>query len=85
VGDFRVTKVWAYVAVDDDGDEGFPAFVLSPGILAPMIGADEVRVASLRPHAVEVAARRGVPVRLVVFEGMRELEVIQPPKARGRG
>jgi hypothetical protein len=87
---FRVTKAWGFLVVDpDDDEEGFAAFAAPDpsGAVAvlPMVATDEVRLALLRRLAVELAATQGRTVRLVVFESMREVEVIHPPKRRGRG
>jgi hypothetical protein len=78
VSGFRVTKLWAYLQIDDDDEEGLPAFGYGV-IVLPMLATDERRVEALRPMAAEAAAHTGRPVRLVVFEGMRELEVLAPP------
>jgi hypothetical protein len=87
---FRVTRAWGFLVVDpDDDEEGFAAFHADDddGVVTvlPMVATDEVRLALLRPLAVDYAVTQGRTVRLVVFEQMRVVEVIHPPKRRGRG
>lgn len=75
---FRVTELWAFTAVDPkDGDEGVVAFISDIGPV-PMIGADEERVRSLRPMAVQIANARGIEIKLVKFAMVEVIETIGP-------
>ena len=50
-----VTHLYAWIIVNEDGDEGVPAF-LAPSGWMPMVGADEARIKSLAPMARNVFA-----------------------------
>lgn len=78
----RVTEMFAYIAVDDDGDEGICAFY-SPamGGMLPMVGADMARMQSLRPMA-EILARvqpAGHAIYLIRFAGPPQVIEVFPP------
>lgn len=73
-GQERISSLFAFIIVDDDGTEGVPA--LSNGM--PLIGADLARVAALRPYAEEAARVYGKPVTLARFSVRVDQEVITP-------
>jgi hypothetical protein len=76
---FKITELYAWIGADlITGEEGIPA-VERGGVIWPMVGADAVRVESLRPDAAKIAAATGVTLRLVKFSTKTELEVINPP------
>lgn len=70
--------MWAWVVTEADGGEGIPAMTMNiPGngpTFMPMIGADETRIRSLESHARHIAEQSGVPVRLVRFTGMEDVQ-----------
>jgi hypothetical protein len=75
---FRIEKLWAYIAVDPtDTNEGILA-MQDNGIMLPLIASDRVRLFELRPYAQRVATQLGVIVRLVEFDNRREVETLQP-------
>lgn len=75
---FRLTAVWAWVAVDpEDDQEGICGFRTPTGWL-PMIGADEARIRQLRPIAEQLARASERPIQLVKFTTRENLEVIEP-------
>jgi hypothetical protein len=67
----RIEKIWAYIAVDSNGNEGICGFI-SNGRVVPMIGADEDRIKSLEPLAQELAKSTGCPIKLVSFSNRIE-------------
>lgn len=79
----RVTELWAYIAVDPHDDcEGIPAVnIPDPATRQPtsfpLVGADEYRMRSLRPIAVELAKLNGCLMRLVRFTNMEVIEEIK--------
>lgn len=75
---FRIERIWAFVSVADDNDEGVAAFNATPVWTLPMVAADEERVASLRPIARQLAKLSGKPIKLVRFETRVEEEVFEP-------
>lgn len=80
----KVDQMYAYVSVDDDGDEGICGIRTGMGWM-PMVGADMARMLSLRNHAELVAQESGRTVRLVRF-GVRELlDTITPRTRAERG
>jgi hypothetical protein len=73
----HIDGLWAFLAVDDDGDEGLCGFV-SEGMWVAMVAADETRVRALRDFARAVAVSSNRPVRLVHFDHRSDVEVIEP-------
>ncbi len=73
----KVEEIFAFVIVDDDGDEGVPA-VMVGDMWVPMVGADPGRIESLHPYAQEVATAKDRRVSLRHFKLTREMEVIEP-------
>jgi hypothetical protein len=57
---FRITDLWVFVGIDDDGDEGVMAMA-SPamGGAIPLIAADDVRRTELEPIARDIAKMKG--------------------------
>lgn len=77
---FRITELWAFVAVDpDDNQEGLPAFN-DPvtGQWHPLVCADERRVDSIRGMAQRLANMSGRPLELRRFTTMTHVETIEP-------
>jgi hypothetical protein len=66
---FRITRLWAYIAIHSDGDEGVIG-VMNRGEWLPLVAADRTRLDALRPYAEDVAAKSGMTVRLVRFDQM---------------
>lgn len=57
---FRITELWVFVGIDEDGDEGVMAMAapeLGGGL--PMIAADEKRRKQLEPIARDIARMKG--------------------------
>jgi hypothetical protein len=74
----RIDAIWAFVSVDEDGNEGLCAMTL-PGLgLTPLIAADEARLESLRRSAQSLATKSGKAVRLIRLHSREDLEVIKP-------
>jgi len=75
-----ITKVYAYIAVEDDGGaEGVCAAsmqYMGQFTMMPLIGSDMDRMNSLRPYAEAVVAATGRPVKLVEFGSARVLELL---------
>lgn len=72
----RIDQIWAFVSVDEKGDEGLCAFQSSMG-WTPLIAADEARLESLRPVAQRIADASGKPIRLLKFSTREIVEEIQ--------
>ncbi len=74
----RIDEMFAYVAVDDEG-EGITAY-LSPenGQWMPMVGADMDRMKSLAPVAQQLADKGDRPIKLIRYETRTELETLEP-------
>jgi hypothetical protein len=73
----RIEFVWAFLSVDEHG-EGVCAATFPNGMFAPLIAADEERLAQLTPMAERIARESGKTVRLVKFTGREELRTILP-------
>ena len=57
---FRITDLWVFVGIDEDGDEGVIAMA-SPqlGGAIPLIAADETRRLEFEPIARDIAKMKG--------------------------
>ena len=76
-GQLRITEVYAFICLDEDGTEGIPAFAAPGGVVMPMLCADKARVDSLRQLARDVV-RTGRKVELVRFSVREHVEDIEP-------
>lgn len=73
-----IQAMWAWVTVDDAGDEGVIAVEMG-GTWFPAVGADRKRVESLRPLVADIIAKTGATVRLLRFTTREALEELGPP------
>jgi hypothetical protein len=73
-----ITKLYAWIMIDEDGDEAVPAWHHPDLGWVPMIGADEARMESLRPHVQVTANQRGVMAVLKVFAHGTVIDQINP-------
>ena len=77
----KIEALYAYIAHEkgDPDDEGLTAFMV-PVLKqwAPMVGADEERMAALKPMAQKLANTTGQKITLVKFSVRTELETIEP-------
>lgn len=74
---YRIDRLFAYVALDDEG-EGVVSMTM-PGLgTVPFVGADSDRMLSLRPQAQLIAKQTGKQVKLIRFDTRTEVEVIDP-------
>lgn len=69
-----VVGLYAWIADDPDGGQGVAAAHIRGIGWMPLVGADMARMRSLRPHAVIVREKTGLPVRLVRFGRSEVLE-----------
>jgi hypothetical protein len=72
-----IDEVYAFVAIDEDGDEGVCAFYGPTGWM-PMVCADQARVDQMRPIAEEIARQGGKPIQLFKFSKKELVEVFNP-------
>ncbi len=74
---FRITELYAFLSVGEDGDEGVCAF-LNPadGVWMPMVAADARRLELLRPIAAQLAKETKKKIVLCRFAIREEIEVI---------
>lgn len=85
----KIEAMYAYITHEkgDPDDEGVTAF-MPPSMRPmrqwmPMVGADEERMASLRPMAQELANATGQRITLVKFSVRTDLETIDPKRVEG--
>lgn len=64
---FVVDELFAFVAVDDDGDEGVMAALMG-GTWYPLVAADLIRVQQFAPLANAAAKETGVEYKLKHFK-----------------
>ncbi len=73
----RIDEIFAFVATDDDGNEGVAAQLID-GSWFPLLGADMERVNSCREIAQGIADASGKPLTLVLFGSRSDVETIEP-------
>ena len=72
----RIDAIYAFVSVDEDGNEGVCAMPL-PGLgPVPMIAADAARLKSLIPMAEKLAKLSGIKIRLIKLTTRKEIREI---------
>lgn len=71
----HIDRLWAFLSVDDEGNEGVCAATLGK-IVMPLIASDKVRLSQLTPIAEEIARLTGRTIRLVEFTTRREVTEI---------
>lgn len=86
----RINQMWAFLSVDDDGDEGVIGYRdPKANWWVPLVAADEERVRIYREYAGEIAKLTGRPVRLVKFSAREDVETIgaapEGPKHEAEG
>ena len=75
---FKITELWAWVAIDpNDGDEGVVADYVG-GMWYPMIGADEERVKSMEKKARDRCNTIGATMRLIKLHLRTDIKTIEP-------
>lgn len=71
---FRITVIHAFVAVDEDDEEGLVGFRQQDGTWMPLVCADETRLKQVERLAHYVAQLTGKKVRHVRFSIRDDLE-----------
>jgi hypothetical protein len=74
---YVVRDIYVYLAVHEDGDEGVVAMRMGSAWI-PLVAADPIRLAQLRPIAEATARTTGKSIRLVRFTTREEVETIDP-------
>lgn len=72
----KVTEMFAWLAVEENGSEGIIAGPVGRHELMPLVGGDRKRMEALRPVAEYVQQQTGLRIKLVRFSEREELESI---------
>lgn len=64
----KITELYAFVSVDENGHEGIIAGGTKSGLIMPFIGADIERVNSLIPIADEIIKETGMKYEIRYFK-----------------
>ena len=75
---WRITELWAFLAVDPADDQEGVAGFDTGGAMMPMICSDARNMESLRPIAQQIARVSGRTIRLARFTIREDLEEIAP-------
>lgn len=73
-----IDTLWAWVSVSEDGEGILAAPIPGLGNM-PLVGADQARMESLRPFAMQCAELFGVGVSLLRFSTRTLVENHPPP------
>jgi len=71
----KINNVWAFISVDEDGDEGLCACPIN-GVTMPMIASDEQRLKDLTPMAKTLAGMTGQTIKLIKLSAREDVRVI---------
>ena len=74
---FRLTEIYAYLAVGDDNDEGIPVAHIGD-VAVPLVAANGARLEDMREWAQQFATQYGQRVVLSRFTGRTDVEVLEP-------
>lgn len=74
----RIEALWAYLSVDEGGEELVSAPMREGLLSVPLIAADKARLVGLKSFAISVVRALGKPVRLVKFWDRQDIEIIRP-------
>lgn len=74
---FRITEIYALVAVHGDDDEAVVGRTIG-GTLMPLVMADKARLESMRPMFPELAKAFGKKLLLIKMTNREDLEVFEP-------
>lgn len=77
---FYIERLWAFLAVHGDGDEGVIGLPLG-GMTMPAIAADSQRVEQMRPMVEQLCALTKKQVKLVRFDRRVDIETFGPTDA----
>lgn len=76
----HIGSIFAYLSVDERGNEGVCAAPIGPGgMTITLIAADRDRLVSITPVAESLAAMFGMTIKLVEFTTRVELREITGP------
>lgn len=73
-GGLHIDEVFAFISVDENGDEGVIAVKGHDGSYLPLIGADMERIDSLRHIAAHTGEANNMTVKLIKLSVREELE-----------
>lgn len=75
----KVEKIYAFMAIDADGNEGVLTFIGSDKHALQMVGANLEMLEQYRPvvKAMADSMQPGVKVKLVSFSGREDVEVVR--------
>ena len=74
--ELKIEELYAFIATDENGQEGICAFQIESGLWMPMVGADLKRVDSLRPIAKAIHKATGRQIAVCKFTNRQHLEMI---------
>lgn len=69
-----ISTVTAFVSVDKDGNEGIIGQLTNAGWM-PFVCADEERIKSLLPLAVDLEKATGIPFRILQFSTKEDVTI----------
>lgn len=75
---FRITKIHAFLCINENDVEGVAGFMDRQGTFWPMVCADRERIESMRPIAQTLATAKNVQMMLAEFSVRTDVEIIDP-------
>lgn len=78
----KIDSVWAWITVDDNGNEGVLAAMTNDRIMRPLIAGDEECLQSMKEPAERIARETKKKVTLIRLHNREELETLYFPDPR---
>lgn len=75
---FRIESIHAFVAVDDDDEEGIIGQLMANGTWMPFVAADYARLQNFLPLLQQIADQTGKEIRHIRLSLRDDLETYQP-------
>lgn len=70
---FTITKLTAYIATDEKGEEGVVSFMGTDGKWMPLICADERRIQLMHRMAMQISASTGKSLKIIQFSERKDV------------
>jgi hypothetical protein len=77
---YVIEKFRAFVAVDEDGNEGLCAAMNTRGEWMPLIAADEARFDSIQEVAQKTANATGMTIHVIEYTARNQIGILTPKK-----
>jgi hypothetical protein len=72
----KIEKIYAWIAEEDDGQQGVIAFLAPTGMQFPLVGADKTLMESFKSYAEDIAKQHQKKIFFMEFSTKKILEIV---------